>query len=61
VLAAWAVLDFACGRALRDKTKVAIPDLLMTRRRRVRNEAARAVELAKVKVMLEVKRARQGL
>ena len=61
VLAAWAVLDVACGRPLRRKARVAIPDVLMTRRRRVRNEAARAVELAKVKLLLEVKRARQGV
>jgi hypothetical protein len=61
VLAAWAVLDFACGRPLRKKAKVAIPDLLMTRRRRVVNEARRAIELTRVKVLLEMKRARQGV
>jgi len=53
VLAAWMVLDFAAGRPVRRRVKVAIPDLVMTRRRRVTNEAARVVELARVKYVLE--------
>ena len=42
VLAAWMVLDFAAGRPVRKRVKVAIPDLVMPRSRRVANEAARA-------------------
>jgi hypothetical protein len=39
---------------------VAIPDLVMPRGRRVANEAARMVELARVKILLETTRRRQG-
>jgi tRNA threonylcarbamoyladenosine dehydratase len=60
VLAAWMVLDFAAGRPLRRRVKVAIPDLVMTRRRRVTNEAARVVELARVKYVLESTKRRKG-
>ena len=60
VLAAWMVLDFAAGRPVRRRVKVAIPDLVMPRRRRVANEAARIVELARVKYLLESTRRRQG-
>src|SRR5580692_505215 len=60
VLAAWMVLDFAAGRPVRKRIKVAIPDLVMPRRRRVGNEAARIVELAKVKYLLETTRRRKG-
>ncbi len=60
VLAAWMVLDFAAGRPIRRRVKVAIPDLVMPRRRRVGNEAARIVELARVKYLLETTRRRKG-
>jgi len=60
VLAAWMVLDFAAGRPVRKRVKVAIPDLVMPRSRRVANEAARIVELARVKILLETTRRRQG-
>ncbi|MGB8882043.1 MAG: hypothetical protein WCD11_37450, partial [Solirubrobacteraceae bacterium] len=60
VLAAWMVLDFAAGRPVRKRVKVAIPDLVMPRGRRVANEAARIVELARVKILLETTRRRQG-
>ena len=60
VLAAWMVLDFAAGRPVRKRVKVAIPDLVMPRGRRVANEAARLVELARVKILLETTRRRQG-
>ena len=60
VLAAWMVLDFAAGRPVRKRVKVAIPDLIMPRRRRLANEAARVVELARIKVLLETTRRRQG-
>jgi tRNA threonylcarbamoyladenosine dehydratase len=60
VLAAWMVLDFAAGRPVRKRVKVAIPDLVMPRRRRLTNEAARVVELARVKYLLESTRRRQG-
>jgi hypothetical protein len=60
VLAAWMVLDFAAGRPLRRRIKVAIPDLVMPRRRRVANEAARVVQLARVKWLLESTRRRAG-
>jgi hypothetical protein len=60
VLAAWMVLDFAAGRPVRKRVKVAIPDLVMPRRRRVSNEAARLVELARVKILLETTRRRGG-
>jgi hypothetical protein len=58
VLAAWMVLDFAAGRPVRKRVKVAIPDLVMPRGRRVANEAARMVELARVKILLETTRRR---
>ena len=58
VLAAWMVLDFAAGRPVRKRVKVAIPDLVMPRGRRVANEAARVVELARVKILLETTRRR---
>ncbi len=54
------VLDFAAGRPVRKRVKVAIPDLVMPRSRRVANEAARTVELARVKILLETTRRRQG-
>ena len=60
VLAAWMVLDFAAGRPVRRRVKVAIPDLVMTRRRRLTNEAARVVELARVKYVLESTKRRKG-
>ncbi len=60
VLAAWMVLDFAAGRPVRRRVKVAIPDLVMPRYRRVGNEAARLFELAKVKYLLETTRRRRG-
>jgi tRNA threonylcarbamoyladenosine dehydratase len=60
VLAAWMVLDFAAGRPVRRRIKVAIPDLVMPRRRRLVNETARAFELARVKVLLESSRRRAG-
>jgi hypothetical protein len=60
VLAAWMVLDFAAGRPVRKRVKVAIPDLVMPRGRRVANEAARVVELARVKILLETTRRRRG-
>ena len=60
VLAAWMVLDFAAGRPVRKRVKVAIPDLVMPRRRRLANEAARLVELARVKYLLESTRRRKG-
>jgi tRNA threonylcarbamoyladenosine dehydratase len=60
VLAAWMVLDFAAGRPVRRRVKVAIPDLVMPRRRRVANEAARVVELARVKYLLETTRRKGG-
>jgi hypothetical protein len=53
VLAAWMVLDFAAGRPVRKRVKVAIPDLVMPRSRRLANEAARIVQLARVKYLLE--------
>jgi hypothetical protein len=58
VLAAWMVLDFAAGRPVRKRVKVAIPDLVMPRSRRIVNETARAVELARVKFLLESARRR---
>ena len=60
VLAAWMVLDFAAGRPIRRRVKVAIPDLVMPRRRRVTNEAARIFELARAKYLLETTRRRKG-
>src|SRR5580704_8182587 len=60
VLAAWMVLDFAAGRPVRKRVKVAIPDLVMPRGRRVANETARMVELARVKFLLESTRRRAG-
>jgi hypothetical protein len=60
VLAAWMVLDFAAGRPVRRRVKVAIPDLVMPRHRRLGNEAVRLVELARVKYLLETTRRRQG-
>jgi hypothetical protein len=45
---------------VRKRVKVAIPDLVMPRRRRLTNEAARVVELARVKYLLESTRRRQG-
>jgi tRNA threonylcarbamoyladenosine dehydratase len=60
VLAAWMVLDFAAGRPVRKRVKVAIPDLVMPRRRRVANEAARLVELARIRRLLESTRRKGG-
>jgi hypothetical protein len=45
---------------VRKRIKVAIPDLVMPRRRRLANEAARVVELARIKYLLETTRRRQG-
>jgi hypothetical protein len=53
VLAAWMVLDFAAGRPLRKRVKVAIPDLVMPPGRRVISEALRMTELVRVKFLLE--------
>ncbi len=47
-------------RPVRKRVKVAIPDLVMPRRRRLGNEAARLVELARVKYLLETTRRRKG-
>jgi hypothetical protein len=58
VLAAWMVLDFAAGRPVRKRVKVAIPNLVMPRSRRLANEAARIVQLARVKYLLESTRRR---
>ena len=58
VLATWMVLDFAAGRPVRKRVKVAIPDLVMPRGRRLANETARMVELARVKFLLESTRRR---
>jgi hypothetical protein len=60
VLAAWMVLDFAAGRPVRKRVKVAIPDLVMPRHRRVASEAGRMVALARVKILLETTRRRAG-
>jgi tRNA threonylcarbamoyladenosine dehydratase len=60
VLAAWMVLDFAAGRPIRRRIKVAIPNLVMPRRRRLGNEAARLAQLARVKYLLETTRRRKG-
>ena len=60
VLATWMVLDFAAGRPVRKRIKVAIPDLVMPRRRRLANETARVIELARMKFLLETTRRRQG-
>ncbi|MGH3154724.1 MAG: ThiF family adenylyltransferase, partial [Streptosporangiaceae bacterium] len=59
VLAAWMILDFAAGRPVRKRIKVAIPDLVMPRRRRLTNETARLAELARVKILLETTKRRQ--
>jgi hypothetical protein len=58
VLAAWMVLDFAAGRPVRRRVKVAIPDLIKPRGRRVASETARVVQLARVKYLLESSRRR---
>jgi len=58
VLAAWMVLDFAAGRPVRRRIKVAIPDLIKPRGSRVASEAARVVQLARVKYLLESSRRR---
>jgi tRNA threonylcarbamoyladenosine dehydratase len=58
VLAAWMVLDFAAGRPIRRRIKVAIPDLIKPRGSRVTSEAARVVQLARVKYLLESSRRR---
>src|SRR5580658_4737587 len=58
VLAAWMVLDFAVGRPLRRRIKVAIPDLVMPRGRRLASETARMFHLARVKLLLESARRR---
>jgi tRNA threonylcarbamoyladenosine dehydratase len=58
VLAAWMVLDFAAGRQVRRRVKVAIPDMVMPRGRRLANETARIVQLARVKFLLESTRRR---
>ena len=58
VLAGWMVLDFAAGSPVRKRVKVAIPDLVMPRGRWLANEAARMVELARVKILLETTRRR---
>jgi hypothetical protein len=58
VLAAWMVLDFAAGRPVRRRVKVAIPDLVTPRGRRVAGQAARLARLVRVKVLLETQRRR---
>jgi hypothetical protein len=58
VLAAWMVLDFAAGRPVRKRIKVAIPDLVMPRGRRLTNETARVVQLARLKYLLEATKRR---
>jgi hypothetical protein len=58
VLAAWMVLDFAAGRPVRRRVKVAIPDLIKPRGSLVASEAARLVQLARVKYLLETSRRR---
>jgi tRNA threonylcarbamoyladenosine dehydratase len=58
VLAAWMVLDFTAGRPVRKRVKVAIPDLVMPRSRRVASEAGRMIALARVKILLETSRRR---
>jgi hypothetical protein len=58
VLAAWIVLDVAAGRPVRKRVKVAIPDLVRPRSRRVASEAARMFELARVKYLLEASKRR---
>jgi hypothetical protein len=58
VLATWMVLDFAIGRPVRRRVKVAIPDLVMPRGRRLANEVARMFQLARVKFLLESTRRR---
>jgi len=58
VLAAWMVLDFTAGRPVRKRVKVAIPDLVMPRSRRVASETARMLALARVKILLETSRRR---
>jgi hypothetical protein len=58
VLAAWMVLDFAVGRPVRRRVRVAIPDLVMPRGRRFASETARMFHLARVKLLLESTRRR---
>jgi hypothetical protein len=58
VLAAWAVLDFAAGRPLRRRVRVDIPGLLAPWHRRVAGQLGRLATLARLKLLLEVKRAR---
>jgi hypothetical protein len=58
VLAAWMVLDFVAGRPVRRRVKVAIPDLVMPRHRRVVSEAMRLRELVRIKILLETSRRR---
>lgn len=58
VLASWMVLDFAVGRPVRKRVKVAIPDLVMPRRLRMQSEALRMFELGRVKFLLETERRR---
>jgi hypothetical protein len=60
VLAAWLVLGFAAGKPLRRHVKVAIPDLVSPRGRRLANETARLFELARVKLLLESTRRRNA-
>jgi hypothetical protein len=45
---------------VRKRVKVAIPDLVMPRGRRLANETARMVQLARVKFLLESTRRRGG-
>jgi hypothetical protein len=61
VLAAWAALDFACGRPLRRRVSVDVPGLLMPLHRRLFTQAVRIAKLARLKFLLEVKRARSSL
>lgn len=56
VLAAWAVLDFACGRPLKKRVRIDVPTLWMPLRRRIANEVLRVAQLARLKVLFEVKR-----
>jgi len=56
VLAAWAVLDYACGRSLKKRVRVDTASLWMPLPRRVANEALRVAHLARLKILFEMKR-----
>jgi molybdopterin/thiamine biosynthesis adenylyltransferase len=57
VLAAWAVLDLACGRPLVDRVRLDVPDLLRPRPARLITQAVRLARLCKLRLLLEVARA----